>query len=55
MNVGELYVHIYKHVLIYTFYIKLLCMHDAVTCKIVANYIALFSIKIPLRATHLPT
>ena len=38
MKLGELYVHIYYY--IYTlnniFYIKLLCMHDAMTCNIVA-------------------
>ena len=26
-------------------YIKLVCMHDTVTCKIVADYIALYIIK----------
>ena len=33
---GELYVHIYYYMLNNTFYIKLLCMHDAMTCNIVA-------------------
>ena len=33
---GELYVHIYYYTLNNIFYIKLLCMHDAMTCNIVA-------------------
>ena len=35
MKLGELYVHIYYYTL-NIFYIKLLCMHDAMTCNIVA-------------------
>ena len=40
MKLGELYVHIYKHALIYIFIKKILCMNDAVTCNIVAHYSA---------------
>ena len=36
MKFGELYVHIYYYTLNNIFYIKLLCMHDAMTCNIVA-------------------
>ena len=36
MTLGELNVHIYYYMLSNIFYIKLLCMHDAMTCSIVA-------------------
>ena len=36
MKFGELYVHIYYYALNNIFYIKILCMHDAMTCNIVA-------------------
>ena len=36
MKLGELYDHIYYNTLNKIFYIKLLCMHDAMTCNIVA-------------------
>ena len=36
MKLGELYVHIYYYTLNDILYIKLLCMHDAMTCNIVA-------------------
>ena len=41
MKLEDLYAHIYIFVLARAhtyFYIKLSCMHDAVTCNIVANY-----------------
>ena len=41
-----------SHLLAYAqtyFYVKLLCMHDAVTSNIVATRIALYSINIKLR------
>ena len=38
MKLGELFVHIYYYTLNSIFYIKLLCMHDAMTCYIVAVY-----------------
>ena len=37
MKLGELYVHIYYYALNNIFYMKLLCMHDAMTYKIVAK------------------
>ena len=36
MKVGELYVHIYYYALNNIFYMKLLCMYDAMTCNTVA-------------------
>ena len=33
MKLGELYVHIYYYKLNNIFYIKLLCMHEAMTCN----------------------
>ena len=36
MKFGELYVHIYYYTLNNIFYIKLLCIYDAMTCYIVA-------------------
>ena len=36
MKLGELYVHIYYYALDNIFHIKLLCIHDAMTCSIVA-------------------
>ena len=36
MTLGELYVHIYYNALNNIFYMKLLCMHDAMTGYIVA-------------------
>ena len=36
MKFGELYVHIYYYTLNNIFYIKLLCIHDAMTCNIMA-------------------
>ena len=36
IKLGEVYVHIYYYTLNNIFYIKLLCMHDAITCNIVA-------------------
>ena len=38
MKLGELYVHIHYYTINNIFYIKLLCMHDAMTCNIVAIY-----------------
>ena len=36
MKFGELYVHIYYYTLNNIFYIKLVYIHDAMTCNIVA-------------------
>ena len=38
MKLGELYVHIYYYTLNNIFDIKLVCMHDAMTCNI-ASYL----------------
>ena len=43
MKLGELYVHIYYYTLNNILYIKLLCMHDAMTCNIVGYTIAVYS------------
>ena len=55
MKLGELYAYIYKHVHTYAF-IKLSCMHNTVSCNIVANYSAgQYQLKFKSHSTYLTT